>query len=128
MSNKPANAYVGREAAMQVTAINFVRRIVRINGLPPECVMHVPNGGARSLWAGSNLKAAGVVRGYPDIMVFAMGQDGRCGLAFELKVWPNKTTSEQEHAAAILRSVGWHVLTCWSLDAVISATNEYFAR
>ena len=136
---KPKDAYQGTEEAFQVSAMGFVRRVVRTAGHAPECAMHVPNGGQRSAIVGAKLKASGVVRGYPDIMVFAPQvlppinrrkevMVPRVGLALELKVWPNKPTKDQEHIHNLLREAGWRVVTCWSLDAVISEVTAYFAN
>ena len=136
---KPTDAYVGKEDAFQVSAMGFVRRIVKAAGHAPQCAMHVPNGGARSVVVGAKLKAAGVVRGYPDIMIFApesqaslraRGRDAvaRCGLALELKVWPNKPTADQAMIHEMLREAGWRVAVCWSLDAVIAEVTGYFAN
>lgn len=132
----PLGAFKGKEDAFQISAIGFVRRMARANGHDPKCVMHVPNGGARSIVAGAKMKAAGVVRGYPDIMVFAPESvppinrktyvSPRCGLALELKVWPNKPSKDQELIHEILRGAGWRVVVCWSLDAVINECERYF--
>ena len=133
---KPSNAYVGSEEKFQVSAIEFVRRALHSAGHPPECAMHVPNGGARSAIVGAKLKAAGVVRGYPDIMVFAAQvlpplnrrkevMVPRCGLALELRVWPNKPSKDQQRIHDLLRDAGWRVVTCWSLDEVIAEANRY---
>ena len=135
-STPPPNAYKGKEDSFQISAIGFVRRMARANGHDPKCVMHVPNGGARTAVAGAKMKAAGVVRGYPDIMVFAPESvppinrktyvTPRCGLALELKVWPNKPSTDQELIHEILRGAGWRVVVCWCLDAVISECERYF--
>jgi hypothetical protein len=76
------------------------------------------------------------VRGYPDIMVFSLEHmrsvsarngfgDRRCGLALELKVWPNKLSVDQERIHWILRNAGWRVVTCYSLDEVIYESKQY---
>jgi G:T-mismatch repair DNA endonuclease (very short patch repair protein) len=133
---RPPNAYIGKEDSFQKSAMAHVRTVVRSRGFEPECAVHIPNGGARGIVTGAKLKAAGVVRGYPDIMVFAPETappinrhnwfTPRCGLALELKVWPNKPTKDQEKVHEILRSAGWRVMTCWSLDAVILECRKYF--
>lgn len=132
----PPNAYKGKEDAFQVSAIGYVRRMAQASGHDPRCVMHVPNGGARTAIAGAKMKAAGTVRGYPDIMVFAPESvppinrktyiKPRCGLALELKIWPNRPTKDQEEVHEILREAGWRVIVCWSLDAVVSECDRYF--
>ena len=133
---QPPNTYKGKEDAFQVSAIDIVRMIAHANSNDPRCAMHVPNGGARNAIVGAKLKAAGVVRGYPDIMVFAPETvppinrktyvTPRCGLALELKVWPNKPSKDQESIHEILREAGWRVVTCWSIDAVIEECERYF--
>jgi hypothetical protein len=132
---QPPNAYIGKEDSFQRSAMSHVRTVVKSRGLEPECAVHIPNGGARSVVAGAKLKAAGMVRGYPDIMVFApentpinrrYNAKPCCGLALELKVWPNKPTKDQEKVHEILRHAGWRVITCWSLDAVILECQKYF--
>ncbi len=132
----PPNAYKGKEDAFQISAIGYVRRMAQASGHDPRCVMHVPNGGARTAIAGAKMKAAGAVRGYPDIMVFARESvppinrrtyvEPRCGLALELKIWPNRPTKDQEEVHEILREAGWRVIVCWSLDAVVAECERYF--
>lgn len=151
---KPTGCYVGSEDAFQRTAITLVRSIAATQGVPREAVMHIPNGGQRNAIVGAKLKGMGTVPGYPDIMVFnaRMVQcevpmekarcftleellDGKkttteprvvCGLAIELKVWPNKPTPEQLHIHALLKEAGWMVRVCYGLDEVCDAINEYF--
>ena len=101
--------------------------------------MHIPNGGQRNAIVGAKLKAQGTVAGYPDIMVHhrsdmfdldvtdAFGQF-YCGLAIELKVWPNKPSAEQEKIHELLMRSGWRVAVCYSLDAVIEITKNYFGE
>ena len=133
---KPKGAYLGNEESFHISAMSAVRNIVREAEHDPRCAMHIPNGGARDVVTGSKMKSAGVVRGYPDIMIFA--REGvppinrrkshiipRCGLAIELKVWPNKPNKEQEQVHELLRAAGWRVVTCWSLDAIIEECNRY---
>ena len=80
--------------------------------------------------AGARLKAEGVVKGYPDIMVFSADRPvpWRVGLALELKVWPNKPSAEQEELHALLESQGWRVAVCYGLGEVEGITREYFGK
>lgn len=124
---KPTGCYAGSESNFQKSAIKLVRSIAKCD---PRLVTHIPNGGQRTIMAGARLKAEGVVKGYPDIMVFSykwMGlEDHMCGLALELKVWPNKPSPEQEALHALLEGQGWRVAVCYSLEAVEQVTREYF--
>lgn len=133
---KPAGCYIGKEDAFQVTSIRLVRIMLQRIGRDPRQAMHVPNGGARSAATGQRLKQQGVVAGYPDIMIFepenvvscdrrnGLG-DRRCGLALELKVWPNKPKPEQEEVHELLRSAGWRVAVCYGMDEVESEVRRY---
>lgn len=136
---KPPGAYVGKEQAFQISAVKVLRMIAASSGFEPESIMHVPNGGHRGYVTGAQLKAGGVVPGYPDIMVFLTEVlppinrrketlIPRCGLALELKIWPRRPTPEQEHVHEILRRAGWRVETCWSLDQVTSAMSRHIGR
>jgi len=51
-----------------------------------------------------------------------------CGVALELKVWPNKPSEEQEKIHELLMRSGWRVAVCYSLDAVIDITKNYFGE
>ena len=123
--NKPEGVYVGSESNFQKSAIQLVRSIAPCD---PRLVTHIPNGGQRTIMAGARLKAEGVVKGYPDIMVFSADRPvtWRVGLAIELKVWPNKPKPEQEDLHELLRSQGWHVAICYGLGEVEQVTREYF--
>lgn len=132
MSNrsKPEGVYIGSESNFQKSAIRLVRSLAPCD---PRLVTHIPNGGQRTIMAGARLKAEGVVKGYPDIMVFHPKQaysvpvvHAFTGLAVELKVWPNKPKPEQEEVHELLRSQGWHVAVCYGLGEVEQVTREYF--
>lgn len=151
---KPPGAYVGKEDAFQRTAIARVRQIGKEHGIDSRAIMHIPNGGLRNDRVAANLKAQGTVAGYPDIMVFkpkavqvhvpimkaraftlddlARGKETVtesrvcCGLAMELKVWPNKPTDEQFAIHELLRTAGWRVVVCYSIDQVEEEAMRYF--
>ena len=131
---KPEGAYQGSESLFQKSAIKLVRSIAKCD---PRLVTHIPNGGQRTIMAGARLKAEGVVKGYPDIMafntrrlIFKEGVDLSaqlfCGLAIELKVWPNKPSEDQEELHDLLEGQGWRVAVCYGLDEVEQVTREYF--
>ena len=133
---KPEGAYIGSESNFQKSAIRLVRSFAPCD---PRLVAHIPNGGQRTIMAGARLKAEGVVKGYPDIMVFnprrlisKVGVDLSalpfCGIAIELKVWPNKPSPEQEELHALLESQGWRVAVCYGLGEVEGITREYFGN
>lgn len=128
---KQAGAYVGKDDAFQRSAIGLVRLIGMENGIDSRAIMHIPNGGQRNQVVAAKLKAHGTVAGYPEIMVFQPRFINRrsallCGLALELKVWPNKPTEEQEEVHELLRSAGWRVVVCYSLWEVEEEAKRYF--
>lgn len=121
---KPQGVYIGSESSFQKSAIALVRSIAPCD---PRLVTHIPNGGQRTIMAGARLKAEGVVKGYPDIMVFSADSPVvLVGLALELKVWPNKPSPDQEEVHELLRAQGWQVAVCYGLGEVEQVTREYF--
>ena len=124
---KPEGAYIGSESNFQKSAIRLVRSLAPCD---PRLVAHIPNGGQRTIMAGARLKAEGVVKGYPDIMVFTATGVFPCrvGLAIELKVWPNKEQPEQIEVHELLRTQGWRVVVCYGLGEVEHITREYFGN
>lgn len=79
---------------------------------------HVPNGGARSKVEGSILKAMGVRRGVPDVLLFCDGELSQHGLAFEFKAPGGASeTEDQARWLAYLSAMGWrvHVVRDWTV-------------
>lgn len=82
---------------------------------------HCPNGGHRQAKTAGRMKAAGVRRGVPDFMLaisldlwpFEGVRRVYRGLALELKVKPNKPTSEQLVWLEMLASQQWYVKVCY---------------
>jgi len=69
-------------------------------------LFHVPNGGARNPIEGKHLKAAGVKRGVPDLML-PVPRGVYHGLWIELKTDKGKASPEQEWWIAELRKNGY---------------------
>ena len=123
---KPIDAWVGKEEDFQVQAMRYLRHRLAVDGVPPQAVMHIPNGGKYAHpRIAAKMKQAGVVAGYPDIMVFHQS-DIHSGLALELKVWPNKPQDTQEAVHGVLCDAGWMVRVCYSMGEVEDAVAEYF--
>lgn len=72
---------------------------------------HVPNGGARNLITGRRLKAEGVKRGVPDVLIFTVPKPLKAsGVAIELKrLRGGIVTQEQKDWHTALKKVGWQV-------------------
>lgn len=150
---KPPGCYAGTEAAFQRSAISLVRTLAHPQGVDPRAIIHIPNGSKRPLHYGAFVKAQGMVAGYPDIMMFkpvAVMQEVSmlkaraftlealtrgdttvkesrlvCGLALELKVWPNKPSDEQLQIHELLQSAGWKVVVCYGLGEVEAEVKQY---
>ncbi len=94
---------------------------------------HVPNGGKRSIITASIMKAEGVKRGVPDILIFDRGTVGNGTsegfgrpLAIELKVGKNKPGPEQVQWHAELTKRKWRVEVCYTLDAVMEVLRDTY--
>lgn len=134
---KPQGAYLGKESSLQSSAIRLIRTIASSYGVPPEMVVHIPNGrNAGSVRMGGFWRTQGVVSGFPDIMMFKKepvdthfkrGTWPYSGLAIELKVFPNKPSGDQLRIHEMLRLAGWRVEVCYGLDEVERITLSYLA-
>ena len=128
---KPAGAYEGKESSFQASAIKLVRAIAG----PDVLVIHCPNGrNAGSARMGGFWKGQGVVKGVPDIMVFAPSREAfggvpiHCGLGIELKVYPNKPDPDQLALHDTLNDAGWWTVVCYGLGEVEAIAKAYFQK
>ena len=83
---------------------------------------HPPNGGQRTVRTASALKAAGVKRGVPDILVFTRPpRAGTCvGAALELKREGSHRVSDEQRAWLVaLADLGWAVFAAEGSDVAI---------
>jgi hypothetical protein len=96
---------------------------------------HVPNGGQRSIATASRLKAEGVKRGVPDILIFEphhkrsklIGWVHYVGLAIELKDGKKGVVSaDQKRWMERLSECGWRAEVCRSGDEVIALLSECY--
>lgn len=110
--------YVGREDEFQKAIAIYLK-------FNSAFWFHSPNGGFRDAKEGAKFKAMGVLPGVPDCMVLNSNK-GFNGLAIELKVGNNKPTEHQLSVANQLVSIGWLVVTTWSLDDAITLIDWYF--
>lgn len=125
-STKPVGRWQGSEHDFQVQAMRLVRTIAAQNKVSPLLCMHIPNGGKYAHpRIAAKMKQAGVVAGYPDIMVFAPCRNA-CGLALELKVYPNRPTPAQLQVHQLLSDCGWTVAVAYSIDDVMNILNAYW--
>ncbi len=93
----------------------------------PELRMlhHIPNEGKRT--NGAVLKAAGVRRGMPDV-VLPVGRKGYSALYIELKFGDNRPTKEQREIMAALRRLGNKAEICRSAEEAREIIRHYLAK
>lgn len=73
----------------------------------------IPNGGERNKIVAGNLKAEGVKAGVLDIFV-PVARGGFHGLFIEMKVKPNKPTTEQKEFQSAVELQGYATSVCYS--------------
>ena len=83
--------------------------------------------------SGARLKAKGVKRGVPDILIFEPSvyvgfEKHYVGFAIELKVGKNSTSSDQKVWIGRLATKGWKCLVSKSLDEVIFEVDFYIKK
>ena len=78
-------------------------------------IFAIPNGGHRNVVVASKLKAEGVRPGIPDLC-FPEGRGGYFGLWIEMKVKPNRPSTEQLARIAQLNADGYLAVICWSAE------------
>ena len=86
----------------------------RLKGARPELLFcAVPNGGRRSRHEGAKLRAEGMSRGVPDILIFTPppGREGKVGTALEMKRQKGgRLSAEQKEWLCALEEAGWHTI------------------
>lgn len=95
----------------------------------------IPNGGYRHGRTGVIMKAEGVVRGVPDLMlaVVTYADDGdifiECpGLFIEMKSATGSLSPDQKQMIELLQSQGYRVEVCRSLDDFMKIVNDYLNK
>ena len=78
-----------------------------------EYLAHVPNGGTRNKVEAGFLKAQGVRKGVPD-MILPVGRWGKYGLWIEMKVGNNRPSPDQRKWIDFLIKSGYAVVVCYS--------------
>lgn len=91
-----------------------------------ECLLFAtPNGGARNVITGANLKAEGVRRGVPDVCL-AYPVNGYHGLYIEMKRRTKARVSpEQKYMLERLKQVGYAAVICKGWDEARNVIENY---
>jgi hypothetical protein len=85
-------------------------------------IFHVPNGGNRSEFEGSQLKASGVVAGIPDLIILNNGK----AYGLELKTEIGAIRDVQIKIHSIWASNGIEVLISRDFESSVNYINEIF--
>lgn len=89
-------------------------------------LIHVPNGGRRPRGEAGKLKALGVKKGVPDLLLPLPSPNGRwLGLAAELKSPSSRLSEEQATWLKKLSANGWLTGTVRSLDEFVTMINIF---
>ena len=110
----------------QCAVISWWALAHRNYALPQFALFAVPNGGARDVITGARLKAEGVRRGTPDL-ILAAPRSGFHGLFLELKVGSNQPSPEQKEFIAHLEASGYSAAVYWSSEDAIKAIEAYLS-
>lgn len=94
--------------------------------LPEIALFAIPNGGARNEVTGARLKAEGVRRGVPDLMLCAPA-NGYHGLFIEMKLATGRLSPHQGVFKDHLELHGYQFKTCFSSEEAIDAIKSYLA-
>ena len=89
-----------------------------------DMMFAVPNGGSRNVIEATHLKAQGVKRGTPDILLLVPSK-GFHGLAIELKVGKNKPSKEQQAFILSLCGFGYKAQCVWGWDNARQLIEDY---
>ena len=98
-----------------------------MSGRYPELdrLVAIPNGGLRNKPVAVRLKAEGVRRGFPD-MILPVARQGYHSLAIELKrIRGGKVSDEQDAWLRFLAAQGWKAFVCFGADDAITELQKY---
>lgn len=115
------------EEVQQARLIRWTH-LTAVRALMPELAYlhHSPNGGKRDAFTGAQMKALGVKRGFPDLILIAPSLDGLyAGIAIEMKSDTGSLTPEQSDWLAHLSTQHWATHTARSAEEARNALCAY---
>lgn len=105
-----------REEAEQAKVVKWShKREVRALMPALRWMHHSPNGGVRSAFTGAQMRALGVKKGWPDL-VLPKRSGAYVGLVIEMKYGKGKESPEQVEWLDFLTDEGWRVSICYSAE------------
>lgn len=87
----------------------------------------VPNGGIRHIQEAVRLKAEGVQRGVPDL-ILPIPRGTQCGAYLELKAGKGRLSEEQKDWLRFLEAQRYAVEVAWSVDAAFNFLHDYLSQ
>jgi hypothetical protein len=117
----------------QVSVIAWWDRIYApAHKLDYRLLFAIPNGGERNVVAGAKLKAEGMRRGAPDLLLAIPKYEALAtttyGLYIEMKRQDGYADKEQKDYHAVLRVEGYRVEVCRGSAAAIKVIEEYLGN
>ena len=88
---------------------------------------HIPNERKASIARRVALKRAGLRKGVPDICV-PVPNEKYHALYIEMKIKPNKASTEQMELLRHLNAVGNYAVLCWSSGEAMDILDKYIAN
>ena len=108
------------EHDLQTYLVQWIREV------DPEILFTATNGGVRlSMNQAKRMKAAGYLRGVPDLLFFE-ARDGFHGLAIELKAPKGRISPIQRERVEEFRIRGWRAEVAFGWDHAMKILREYF--
>lgn len=100
--------------------------VLWIREADPEILFSATNGGVRlSMNQAKRMKAAGYLRGIPDLLFFE-ARDGFLGLALELKAPKGRISPIQRQRIEEFRLRGWRAEIAFGWDHALQILRDYF--
>ena len=91
-----------------------------------DTLFAVPNGSLRDLGTAIKLKAEGVKKGVPDMMLARPSYDGKFhGLFIELKTETGRASKEQKEWIEKLNANGYRAVVCFGYKEAIGEIKNY---
>lgn len=121
--SKPSD--IPSEHTEQVRVIAWWNKWHESFGLPVFALYAVPNGGMRDVIVAARLKAEGVRRGVPDLLLDVPKRKFH-GLRIEMKrIKGGSVSPEQKEVYQFLREQGYSVAVCRGSDEAIAVIKDY---
>jgi hypothetical protein len=86
---------------------------------------HSPNGGQRSAFTGAQMKALGVNKGFPDL-ILPVATESAPGLVIEMKSDTGRLSTDQNEWIAHYDAQGWTTHVCRSAEEARECVCHYF--